>query len=212
MVEKPSKLQPAIVGGLIGGLLSSIPVISFFNACCCLWIVLGGVIAARMLIKRSPVLPITSGEGATAGALAGLVGAGVYLVLGVPLGILTQSISLDIMRQVADGSNNPELRETFRQMIQQMENQTFTQKLLAGLLQFAWFSVVMVAFSTLGGIIGVALFEKRKGQTPPPGGPGYPPGYYPGPGPGFTPPAPPPGPPAPPPNEPPYGGGQPPPY
>ncbi|HVF88620.1 MAG TPA: hypothetical protein VNH22_01050 [Blastocatellia bacterium] len=208
MVEKPSKLQPALVGGLIAGLLSSIPFINWVNICCCLWILLGGVVAARMLIKRSPVLPVTSGEGATAGALAGLVGAAIYLVIGVPLALLTESLFLEMVRHFVESMNNPQASAEFERRIREMQNQPLAQKLAMGLINFVWYSVVMVGFSTVGGIIGVALFEKRKGQPPP--------GYYPQ---GFAPPAPPAGPPvgpplgnAPPPNEPPYGGGEPPPY
>ena len=214
MVEKPSKVQPAIAGGLIAGLLTSIPLVNLINVCCCLGIVIGGVVAARMMIKRSPVLPITTGEGAMTGALAGVVGAIIYFVIGVPLALLTQPFLLGLVIQFADNSNNPQLRDAFMEMIRQSEAQPLSQKILAGILSGVMYAALIIAFSTIGGIIGVALFEKRKGQQPPAGGPGYPPpGYYP---PGFTPPTPPPsGPPpgsAPPPNEPPYGGGQPPPY
>jgi hypothetical protein len=208
MVEKPSKLQPAIAGGLVGGLLTAIPGINFVNACCCLWIVLGGMIAARMLIKRSPVLPITSGEGATVGALAGLVGAMIYMVIGVPLGLLVQPIMFDFIRQFGESSGDPVARETIRKMVEEFQNQSVGQKLIGAIVYGIFYAVIIIAFSCVGGIIGVAFFEKRKMQPPPMGGPGYPPDYYPG----STPPAPPPGPPAPPPNEPPYGGGQPPPY
>lgn len=212
MVEKTSKVQPAIVGGLIAGLLTAIPLINLINVCCCLGIVIGGVVAARMLIKRSPVLPITSGDGAITGALAGVVGALIYLVIGVPLAMLTQPYLLGLFVQFAE--SNPQLRDVFMEAIRQSQSQSTAQKLLAAIMSGVMYGAIIIAFSTIGGIIGVALFEKRKGQQPPTGGPGYPPpGYYP---PGFTPPTPPPsGPPpgnAPPPNEPPYGGGQPPPY
>lgn len=75
MVEKPNKIQPALVGGLIVGLLWSIPFLNLINFCCCLGVMIGGAVATLMLVKRSPVLPVRSGDGAAVGALAGVIGA-----------------------------------------------------------------------------------------------------------------------------------------
>ena len=74
MVEKPSKLQPALLGGLVLGLGSVIPGLSYGNLCCCGWALVAGALAASLLIRRSPVFPIKSGDGAAAGAFAGVVG------------------------------------------------------------------------------------------------------------------------------------------
>src|SRR5262249_57366653 len=87
MVEKPSKLPPALVGGLILGILSAIPFVNLGNACCCLWVLIGGIVAAKMLINQSPVLPVGAGDGAAVGALAGAIGAAADLVLGGPLAL-----------------------------------------------------------------------------------------------------------------------------
>lgn len=177
MVQKPSKLQPAIVGGVILGLLSSIPIINFGNVCCCLWVLLGGAIAARMLINRSPYMPVTSGEGAAVGALAGVVGSLVSLVIGVPLALMMgEGMTISMLERVADVVNDPQAREQIREAIEQMQRQSAGQSMGQRLLGqlFFWFigAVITVGFAALGGIIGVALFEKRKGQQPPGG---YPP-------------------------------------
>lgn len=214
MVEKPNKFQAAILGGVVLGLLSSIPPINFVNICCCLWVLLGGVIAARTLIKRSPVFPVTTGEGATVGALAGVIGSLILLVISVPLGLMGigEGMTYSFLEWMGEVSNNPQVREQMQQMIAEMQRQAATQsvgqKLVSAL--FAWLitAVIYIGFATLGGIIGVAMFEKRKSQPMPPMAPPGAPGY----GPGFAPPGPPPGGPAPPPGEPPYGGGDRPPY
>ena len=62
------------------GALSALPLISAGNLCCCLWLVSGGVVAAYVL-QQNQETPITPGDGALAGLLAGIVGAFVYLVL-----------------------------------------------------------------------------------------------------------------------------------
>ena len=49
--------QPALAGGLVMGVLSALPLISALNACCCLWVVSGGLVAAYvylLLSKRNP--------------------------------------------------------------------------------------------------------------------------------------------------------------
>jgi len=56
------------------GVLSALPVISAGNACCCLWVVSGGVVAAY-LFQQNTSRPITPGDGAMVGLLAGFIGA-----------------------------------------------------------------------------------------------------------------------------------------
>ena len=40
--------QPALVGGLVMGVLTALPIISAGNLCCCLWVLSGGAVAAYM--------------------------------------------------------------------------------------------------------------------------------------------------------------------
>ena len=40
-----SRLQPALLGGVVIGVLSALPVINVAN-CCCAWILFGGALAA----------------------------------------------------------------------------------------------------------------------------------------------------------------------
>ena len=187
MIEKPSKVQPALIGGLIIGILWSIPFVSLINFCCCLGVLIGGAVAALMLIKRSPVLPVSSGDGAMAGLLAGLVGAGVYLVLGVPISLVFNEAGLSMFKSIFDSFDDPQIRRAMEEMIRSSQNQGMGERLLGALLGWFIVSVVSVGFSTIGGLIGVALFEKRKGQYPPQAPPptGFTPSYGPaGPPPG----------------------------
>ena len=184
MAEQPNKFQAALVAGLIFGALSAIPFVNLLNACCCLWVVIGGAIAARTLVNRSPIFPVSSGDGAAVGALSGVIMSLVYLVLGVPIHLLTRGSSMEFMRRLMEGIDNPEFRRGMEQMMRNQQYQSLPQ-ILAGAL-FGWIvvSAVAIGFATLGGVIGVALFEKRKGQQMPP--PGPPPGYQ-----GYPPPPPP---------------------
>jgi hypothetical protein len=176
--------QPALIGGVIAGLLSAIPGIGEANCCFCAWLLVGGAIAAKMLINRTP-RPIRSGEGAQIGALAGLIAAGVFLIVRIPLIIFAviERFQIAMLDRVSVWSNNPDIQELTRKTIEAMEasmNQTPAQRLVSTLPFLIIPVVVFIGFSTLGGLLGVALFEKRRDQPPPPQyPPGYPPQYPP---------------------------------
>jgi hypothetical protein len=138
----------------------------------------GGALAAWMLIKRSPVLPVSSGDGAVAGLLAGLVGAGVYLVLGIPISLVFNQAGLSVVRSIFDQMNNPEIHRAMEEAIRNSQNQGLAERLVGALVGWLITSVISVGFSAVGGLIGVAMFEKRKGgqQYPPQAPPGFPPG------------------------------------
>lgn len=206
MTEKPSKLQPVLLGGLVLGLGSVIPGLTFGNFCCCGWAIVGGALAAYLLIKRSTVLPVTSGDGAAAGALVGVVGSFVNLVIGVPLTLLQWNNVVATMHERGDSVSDPATREVVRHMADSMQG----HPALIALGVWLVFAIVSIGMAALGGVIGVAIFEKRKGQLP--SQPPYPPAGFP---PSYAAPGPPPGAPGPPeapapPNQPPYGGTEPP--
>ena len=200
MIEKPSKLQPVLLGGLVLGLGSVIPGLSYGNFCCCGWAIVGGALAAYLLIKRSTILPITSGDGAAAGALAGIVGSFINLVIGVPLTLLQWKNVVSQMQQRADNVSDAASREMVRQMTDAMQS----HPALIALGFWLLFAIVGVGMAALGAVIGVAMFEKRKGQ--PPSQPPHPPAGFP---PGYAAPDPPPGAPALPGQPPSYGGTEP---
>jgi uncharacterized membrane protein len=177
VIEKPSKTQPALLAGLVIGVLWSVPFLNLINLCCCLGVMAGGALAAWLLIKRSPVLPVSSGDGAVVGLLAGLVGAGVYLVLGVPIGLVFNQTGVSVVKAIFATLNNPEINRAMEEAIRNAQNQGLGERLLGALVGWGITSVISVGFSTIGGLIGVSMFEKRKGQQyPPQAPPGFPPG------------------------------------
>ena len=50
---KPSYGQPALIGGVVMGVLSALPLVNVFNVCCCGWVICGGVVAAYLLQQNS---------------------------------------------------------------------------------------------------------------------------------------------------------------
>jgi hypothetical protein len=175
------KLKPALIGGVVLGLLSVIPIVSLGNACCCLWAILGGVLASYLYVKNSPT-PASAGDGAILGAMAGLIGAVITLVIGIPLSLLLGSPMRGLLLSWL-ASMDPQQAEMMR--IRMEASQTVAGAIINGLI----LAVCLVIFATLGGLVGIPIFEKRKGgaMPPPPPAPGGAPGSYPGGGPGSYP-------------------------
>ncbi|HZI20387.1 MAG TPA: hypothetical protein VEY09_17530 [Pyrinomonadaceae bacterium] len=173
--------RPALFGGLIIGILSSIPFVNWVNLCCCAWAVVGGLVAANLYVKQSAV-PATPADGAKLGAMSGGVGALIFLVVGVPLGIvagMAQHMALTSLMgwlvssvQSIDPQQAEELRRTMEETREQRAG--VARSVARGFVT----SLLLIVFSMIGAAIGIALFEKRKGgPTPPPppaGGPGGP--------------------------------------
>ena len=172
------KLKPALIGGVVLGLLSVIPILSLGNACCCLWAILGGALASNLYIKKSPT-PANAGDGAILGAMAGLVGAVITLVIGIPLSLLLGGVMSGLLLDMLKNMD-PQQAEMMR--VQMEASQTLAGAIVNGLI----LAVCLVIFATLGGLIGIPIFEKRKGvgMPPPPPTPGGGPGSYPSGGPG----------------------------
>lgn len=162
-----NKVKPAVIGGVVLGLLSAIPFVNFVNLCCCLWAILGGFLASYLYVKNSPV-PANAGDGAIVGAIAGAIGAVIYLVVGIPLAIVSGSAMRAMFINLMASIDPNQADLVRRQMEAQGDNiaGVVVQSLIGALL--------LLVFSVIGGLIGIPLFEKRKGGTmpPPPPAPG----------------------------------------
>ncbi len=160
--------QPALIGGLIVGILSAIPGISVANCCFCAWALIGGAVATKMVISRTP-RPVRTGEGAQIGLMAGLIGAGVFVLVAIPIifsGVATDA-ALNMMERLSANINNPDLQSMIEQARTQAANQTPVQRLVASIPVLLVQAVLQGAFTVLGGLLGIPLFEKRK-EAPPP--------------------------------------------
>jgi hypothetical protein len=160
-MQGQSMLMPAVWGGLVIGILSALPIVGAFNLCCCTWVITGGLLASYVL-QSNTAEPITAGDGAIVGLLAGLLGAVVYAVVSLPLnlllGPLQQRAATQILQSIPDVP--PELRDTFSNM----GGTTVTA--LGVIVGFVMMLFVGAIFSTVGGLLG-AVFFKNKASRPP---------------------------------------------
>jgi hypothetical protein len=175
LTDKPNKLVPALAGGAVLAALSSIPFVSLVNVACCSWAIVGGAVAAYMLIRRSPMRRVTNGDGALAGLLAGVIGSLAILLINIPFALRGGGEFIAGMKQAAEQQKDPQAQQTLNHMIAFMQD----NGVLAALVIWLIFTLIATGMATLGGIIGAAIFEKRKGNQPPPA---YPPQDYPPPG------------------------------
>jgi hypothetical protein len=150
---------PALLGGLFIGVLSALPIVSVGNACCCLWIVTGGVLAAFLLQDRT-ASPILVSDGAVVGLLAGIVGAVIYLVVALPihlvLGPLQRRIVEGLLWRATDVP--PEVRGVLESV------STGIGGLVAGFLLML---VAGVFLAPAGGALGAILFRRGRGPAAP---------------------------------------------
>ncbi|MGH9751966.1 MAG: hypothetical protein ACREA2_04220 [Blastocatellia bacterium] len=95
------------------------------------------------------------------------------LLISMPLTLWQMDQALQNMLVIM--GNSPEA-ESFHARIQGNP----TLKLMLSFIMTFISSILVLGFTVLGGLLGVALFEKRRDQPPPPQyPPGYPPSYPP---------------------------------
>jgi hypothetical protein len=165
----PSKLQPALLGGAVLGVLSALPVVNLAN-CCCVWFVTGGVLAAWLMQQNHP-LPISAGDGALVGLLAGVAGAFIWLIVSIPIHMLTGGMQQQLLDQFRRRMSDfpPEAQTVLDQM---HGTGGFVLSLIVG---FGFHLVLGCVLATLGGLIGAMLFRKPTPPAPPPPVPPVPP-------------------------------------
>jgi hypothetical protein len=161
-----NKTRPALIGGLIVGLLSAIPILNFGNCCCCMWALLGGGYATYLYQKNS-TLPVTAGDGAVVGGMAGIVGAAIYFVIGVPLGLLTNNVTVWVLQYMAT-LVPPKDAAQLQTQIELMKNQSIMDQLPMILLLSLLFALILIIFSVIGGALAIPLMGKGGNMNPPP--------------------------------------------
>lgn len=151
------RLQPALLGGLLTGVLSALPVVSAGNCCCCLWFIAGGVLAAYLRQQNLPY-QIAASEGAIVGLIAGVIGGVVATILTIPIEMMMGPLQQQMIDRMMSG--NPDMPPEAREMMER-----FTMGGAAKVVQFGFNLVAGIVFGLLGGLLGASIFKKN---TPPP--------------------------------------------
>ena len=151
-MNKEHYLKAALIGGCVAGFLSVIPIVNLLNFICCLWVLVGGGIAVYILTTSAPG-PITYGNGAVVGLLAGIITGVIYWVINVLI-IAGFGTGLAYLEQLA---------ERFPQFEEYL-GMARTATVGAGMIIVVLFFIIIICaiFGTLGGVIGTAIFVRKK--------------------------------------------------
>jgi hypothetical protein len=173
-MKEDSMLKPALIGGVLLGILSALPLITYFNCVCCAWVLLGSIVAAHLYVKDSSV-PVTLGRGVALGLLTGLIGTIVCALFSIPLFLMTSRGGSSVMEELKQAIEQvPNIPRETRVAIESLAAQNNIAAIFY-IIGFVFMLVVNCIVAMIGGAIGVAIFEKRKSG----GGPSDTPPYQP---------------------------------
>lgn len=151
--QRPGMFVPALIGGVIAGVLSGIPIV---NCLCCLWVIGGGVLAAYFLTKESSVT-LTAGDGAIVGIFTGIIAAVVEAFVNIPFRAMSEKLMQGMMdRFLQYYEEMPSGWESW------LEDGGFEGSIVWTVLGLVVSAVIFSALGALGGIIGISLFGKKK--------------------------------------------------
>jgi hypothetical protein len=157
-----NKLRPAVLGGLLVGVLSALPIVNIGNVCCCLWVICGGMLAAYLLQQGQP-FAITVADGALVGLLAGLFGGVIAVLLSVPFEMMMAPFQAQFLERFLE--NAGDMPSEARDLIERFGRPGNPVMIVFRLIIT---SIVFSVFGLLGGLLGAALF--KKGAPPQPAG------------------------------------------
>jgi hypothetical protein len=171
------KMRAAALAGLAMGAASAAPILGALNCACCSLVLLGGVLASHLYVKNLPPSPQPQwGDAAVVGLLAGLIGAAVQAVLSIPM--MFMGFGMDTWNTIQDALSGADVPPEIRNLFATFGSGTFA--IGAILLTFVFNLFLYGLFSTLGALIGVAMFQRKQppAMVPPPPPPPLPPGAY----------------------------------
>ena len=153
------KHQPAMLGGLFIGVLSSLPLINVAN-CCCLWVISGGVLVTYLQQQAKPT-PVETGDAVIGGLLAGLIGAVIFCIAMVAMQGLGGAVMQENMRKALDQNSQvpPEMRENIMRWMSGPN---------IGLIIAAVTLPIYAVVAMLGSLLGLAFFRKKMPPPAPP--------------------------------------------
>jgi hypothetical protein len=148
-IEMQKILVPALIGGVVGGVLSVTPIISVLNCVLCLWIVVGGALAVYFVKRWNDIKgKISTGKAALTGAISGFVAAIIAIVVNFFVAGDFRSILDEAMR-------SPEVEQALRDAGVTLEE-------IAGIVLVFIVLVMIVVFALFGALGGIISNEVKK--------------------------------------------------
>jgi len=160
-------VQPALAGGAFLGVLSSLPLIAAGNCLCCMWVLGGGGLATFLLTKQQPGRRLNYGDGAFAGVLSGLFGAIIATIIWIPIKLMSARFMESQQESIENILRNmPELQGQWRDLFMRLMSPEVSGTTV--LLTFVSNLIVYSLFAMVGGILTVAILNRKGGGLQPP--------------------------------------------
>lgn len=153
------RYTPALLGGLLIGVLSSLPIVQAGNFCCCLWVIVGGLLTVYLQQQNRPD-PIETSEALIGGLLAGIIGAVITGLVGMLMMQFAAGIWQPEMQRALE--ENPEIPPHVRDFV----NRLMSSESL-GLIMMLIYLPIYAIFAMLGALLGLAFFRKKPPVLPP---------------------------------------------
>jgi hypothetical protein len=168
--NQPPIMMPALISGVGGGVIASIPFIGGILLCaCCAPMIGAGFVAAYLYSKscKEAGVEFRAGRGAVIGLASGMFYAVTSAVGSIVVRmIMPQADMSDMMRQLEDNPDMPpEALEMAEKVMQFLQGDNLFLMFIVGLV----FSAVLASiFATIGGAIGGAVFKVEPEVEAPP--------------------------------------------
>lgn len=166
-----SKIKPALISGVIFGVISCIPIVSMLN-CCCGWLLICGVVAVKMYSNNIPN-NVSYSDGVVVGGLSGFIAGIISQMVGMIFNVIrfrnfsAEEVKEAIRREVEKNpaASDPKAVELIMQWADLIASNIVVFLFLAMILV----TVIMAVFGALGGLAGASVFKKKdKPPTTPP--------------------------------------------
>jgi hypothetical protein len=172
MFEKPGKYRATLIGGLVIGLVTGLPLINILNRCCCCGIVLLCGMASLYIYKQEftdEMAPLESSDALILGILAGIAGAFIGTAVLVLSRFIFGPVDEKLLQRVQEqGSLTPEMSDFVSdKLIKTLEKSIEDGVNIGDILSELLFGIILYPiFSMLGGLIGFGIFGKKKPGAP----------------------------------------------
>jgi len=168
--KSPDLLRPTLTAGVVFGAVASVPFLSLLNCFCCALVVGCGFFASWLYAGecRRGLVGFSPGSGAMVGLVAGAFYAMTQSVLEtlirLVIGDPTARVALSLLEKI------PNLPADNRDMLEQALRQASEAAPSVASFVLGFFMMVLVAavFSTVGGLIGAAVFRVSPPMPLPP--------------------------------------------
>ena len=172
--RQPDLLKPTLISGLVFGIAAGIPFVNFLNCLCCALIWGCGLFAAYLYAgsSRAAGVAFRPGNGAMVGLLAGAFYAVAVTVIDTLVSVMFGPAIMQAMQNAV--SRMPGVPPEALDAIERFSADAGTVSVIGLVLRFLLNAFMGAVFSTLGGLLGGALF-KHEPPPPPPVTPPAPP-------------------------------------